>query len=44
MLNNIPKNIVRVFTFVGIYITCNSQRDTVSYDINTDIYISFPDC
>jgi len=30
--------------FVGIYIICNVQRDTVRYDINTDIYISFPDC
>ena len=30
--------------FVGIYILCNVQRDTDCYDINTDIYISFPDC
>jgi len=27
-----------------IYISCNVQRDTVRYDINIGIYISFPDC
>jgi len=29
---------------LGIYIIRNSQRDTACYNINTGIYISFPDC